>query len=173
MTTLRAAVVADLVAINDIFNHYVDTSTCVWAMRRSTLSEREVWLAEHHQSALPVVVAEQGVMVVGWGALSPFTTASTFHATVADSVYVHPACLRRGIGTLLLTALIDGAQRARCASLIAEISADQTACLALHRAQGFVESGRLRRVGHKFGERHDLIYLQRLLPDAPDVPSET
>lgn len=159
---LRAATEADLPQINDIFTHYVATSTCVWTTCASTYDERRAWFAAH-DAATPVLVAEHEGRVVGWGALSPFATSCTFSRTVEDSVYVHADFLRRGVGTSLLAALIDQARRLGYVSVIASISADQPASIRLHRALGFAEAGRLKDVGSKFGASHDLIYMQLLL----------
>lgn len=159
---VRAAVEADLPQINDIFNHYVATSSCVWTTCPVSAEARAAWFAARGGTS-PVLVAVSDGRVVGWGALSPFATSCTFSGTIEDSVYVHHECLRQGIGRTVLAALIEQARRGGCVSMIASISSDQTASIRLHEAMGFVEAGRLEAVGDKFGRRHDLSYLQLLL----------
>ncbi|MDJ0782579.1 MAG: GNAT family N-acetyltransferase [Desulfosarcinaceae bacterium] len=161
---LRPAATADLAEINAIFNRYVATSTCVWTTHETTAAERAAWFASH-DDATPVLVAEARGRIVGWGALAPFVTACTFHKTAENSVYVHPDCQRRGIGGRILCELVRMARRAGYISIVASISADQAASIALHRKAGFEEMGRLRQVGYKFDAFRDLVYLQLRLAD--------
>lgn len=156
---LRLAVEADLPQINAIYNNYVASSTCVWTTQLCTEQERQAWFAAHTADT-PVLVAAQNGNIVGWGALALFQTACTFHRTVENSVFVHHLHHRRGIGRRILAELIRCAQQAGFRSIIAAISADQSASIALHRAAGFEEAGCLKKVGHKFNRYQDLLYLQ-------------
>lgn len=44
---IRPAGVADLGAINAIYNYYVAHSTCVWTMQPCSEAERKAWYQEH------------------------------------------------------------------------------------------------------------------------------
>ncbi len=159
---IRNAVEDDLPAINDIFNHYVSTSTCVWTTCLCSEENRKDWFIKH-RSSLPVLVAEYDDTLVGWGALSWFDTACTSSKTVENSVYVHHNFQRQGVGRKILEELVLLAKEAGLVSIIASISSDQAASIALHVSAGFAEAGNLKRVGYKFGEYHDLSYYQLLL----------
>ncbi|MGK7948819.1 MAG: N-acetyltransferase family protein [Xenococcaceae cyanobacterium] len=156
---LRPAVEADLPQINEIYNYYVSNSTCVWTTHICTEQERKEWFASH-DDATPVLVAEQNGKVIAWGTFSLFKTACTFHKTVENSVYVHHEFQRQGIGSKLLAELVRRAREAGFESVIAAISSDREASLALHRAAGFQEVGRFHQVGYKFERYMDVVYLQ-------------
>lgn len=47
--------------------------------------------------------------------------------------------------------------------MLAGIDGENQASLAFHARFGFVDAGRLREVGHKFGRYIDLVFLQRAL----------
>jgi L-amino acid N-acyltransferase YncA len=160
--TLRAATTANLAAIDAIYNHYVVHSTATYQTLPSTEAERGTWFAAHGP-AHPVIVAELDGEVVGWGSLSPFHARAAFARTVENSVYIHHDFQRRGLGKALLTELIARGRALGHHTIVAAISADQEASLALHRALGFSESGRLREVGFKFGRWLDVAYLQLVL----------
>ena len=49
--------------------------------------------------------------------------------------------------------------------MIGGIEASNAASLALHAGLGFVEAGRLREVGWKFGRWLDLVFVQKLLEE--------
>jgi phosphinothricin acetyltransferase len=159
---IREATTADLAVINDIYCHYVQTSTCTYETEPSTAEERATWFARHG-AAHPVTVAEEGAEILGWASLSPFNTRCGYRFTVEDSVYVKPDRHRRGIGSTLLADLVLRGRAAGHRSIVAGISADQEGSIALHRRVGFEPVALLRQVGHKFGRWLDLTYLQLLL----------
>lgn len=160
--TLRPAKRADLTEINAIYNYYIAHSSCVWTTQPCSAVERKAWYREHGNS-MPVLVAEQNGRVVGWGALGSFRPAYTASGTLEDSIYVHHNFHRQGIGSRLLTALIDTARKAGLRSILANISADQTPSIRLHQKFGFQKVAHLRDVGEKFNQRFDAVYLQLLL----------
>jgi L-amino acid N-acyltransferase YncA len=112
MTQIRLAITADLPAINDIYNYYVDHSTCTYQTEHETLTAREAWFHEHPADKYPVTVAEIGGAVVGWGSLSKFRPRAAYAPTVEASVYIHHEFHRRGLGRMLLTDLIARARAA-------------------------------------------------------------
>ena len=160
--TLRDATVADAGAINDIYNHYVHTSTCTFQAVDVTEAERVAWLEEHDE-AHPAVVAERDGVVVAWGSLSRFRARHAYDPTVEVSVYVDAAHVRQGLGRTILDHLIGRARAAGHHAVMALIAADQGASVALHARFGFTEVGRLREVGCKFDRWLDVIYMERVL----------
>src|SRR6266702_1003235 len=99
---IRLATEADLAAINAIYNHYVEHSTCTYQLAPESDEARLAWFHRH-------------------GAAHP--------VTVAD--------------------LIARARALGHHTIIAGISAEQTASIRLHAGFGFEEIGRLREVGFK------------------------
>jgi len=159
---IRVAREADLIAVNDIYNHYVLTSTCTYQEEPETIDDRRIWF-QHHGAKHPIIVAELDEQVVGWGSLSPYHARSAYRYSTENSVYVRHDCHRRGIGTALLADLISRARALEHRAIIAGIDAEQTASAALHAKFGFDRVGCLKQVGLKFGRWLDVIYMQLLL----------
>lgn len=163
---IRPARLDDLAAINDIYNHYVLHSTCTYQLTPSTLEERRDWFS-HHGLGYPATVATASSgEVVGWASLSPFHPRPGWRFTVEDSVYIHHAQQRRGLGRALLADLLRRADGLGYRNVIGAISGDQSGSLALHAALGFVEVGRLKNAGFKFDQWLDVVYMQRVRPGA-------
>jgi L-amino acid N-acyltransferase YncA len=160
--SLRLAREADLPAINAIYNHYVLHATCTYQLVPETEDGRRAWFLRHGEKH-PVTVAEIGREIVGWGALNVFNSREAYARTVENSVYVAPEWHRRGIGGALLRDLIERARALGHHTIIAGISAEQSASVALHEAHGFVKVGYLREVGCKFGQWLDVATYQVLL----------
>jgi L-amino acid N-acyltransferase len=153
--SIRPAVAADLGATNAIYNYYILNSTCVYQTQPWSASKRTAWF-EEHDADTPIIVAERDGIIVGWGALSRFRA---FYRTVEDSVYVHKDHLREGIGRALLAELLRIGEARELNAVIAIISADQEASIALHRKFGFTEVGLFPKVGYKFGKWLDCVFL--------------
>jgi phosphinothricin acetyltransferase len=69
----------------------------------------------------------------------------------------------RGIGTRVLDELIGLAQAHGFHSIVARITGDNDASIALHASCGFVLVGTEREVGRKFGRWLDVVEMQRML----------
>ena len=166
--TIRPATVADLKAINDIYNYFVVHATCTYQLEPSTDQERMTWF-NFHGPRYPVTVAldPQTDEVVGWASLSPFHPRAAYRFTVEDSVYVHHAHHKRGIGKALMCDLIGRALDLEYRTIIGIVSADQTGSVALHRSAGFKEAGVLKGVGYKFDKWLDVLYMQWTRPGHP------
>lgn len=157
--TIRPALEADLAAINDIYNHYVLHSTCTYQEEPESMDGRRQWFRRHDEKH-PIIVAEAGGKVVGWGSLSAYHERSAYRFTVENSIYVHNEHQRRGIGSMLLEELISRARRAGHRVIIAGIDSEQAGSRALHVKFHFEEAGRLSHVGFKFGCWLDVIYME-------------
>lgn len=84
-------------------------------------------------------------------------------------MYLAPGRIGRGFGRRLLDRLLVDAATAGARQVIALVAESGTpASMALHRAAGFQEVGRLRAVGHKHGRWIDVSLMQATL--APPAP---
>ncbi len=159
---LRAATEKDAAAINDIYNYYVRETTSTWQTEPSTLPERIAWL-KNHGPQMPVFVAELDGVVVGWASLSPFRPREGWRFTVENSVYIHHAYQRRGIGGLMLDQLIRSGTELGFHSIVASIDGEQAGSIKIHEKYGFVPAGVLKQAGYKFDRWLDSIFLQKFL----------
>jgi L-amino acid N-acyltransferase YncA len=165
---IRQAGEHDLAAITAIFNYEVEHSAAIWVEKRVTVSDRRAWLAARQAQGCPVLVAEQDGEVLGFGAYGPFRPYEGFRNTVEHLVYIAPDARGKGVGRALLAALIDDARQRGKTVIVGAIDAENDASLALHRSAGFVETGRMNRIGEKWGRRRTMVLLQKELTDSGD-----
>jgi L-amino acid N-acyltransferase YncA len=119
----------------------------------------------------PCLVARDAAgAVIGWAALSPVSTRVVYRGVGSVSIYVDPALAGRGVGTTLLSGLIDASERLGLWTLEAGIFPENAASLALHERCGFRPVGVRRRVGQmQDGRWRDvLLYERRSSVVAPD-----
>ena len=95
---------------------------------------------------------------------SPWKAKSAYRFTVENSIYLGQAATGKGLGRALLEALIDACEAAGIREMVAVIS-DKGAegSIALHEKLGFVEVGRMGRVGFKFDRWLGTVLLQKNL----------
>jgi len=85
-------------------------------------------------------VAIEAGRVAGWVAASAVSGRCVYAGVVEHSVYVHPAARSRGIGRLLLEALIASTEAASIWTIRSGIFPENTASLALHQPPGSASS---------------------------------
>lgn len=160
--TVRAAVPADLEQVAAIYAHYVTTSVATFEEVPPTAADWRRRLEDLVGRNLPFLVAAAGTVVGGYAYATPWRPKPAYRHTVEDTVYVSPGHAGHGIGSALLGALLAGCEQAGARQVIAVIAdTGSDASLALHRRFGFVEAGRLRRVGRKHGRWIDTVLMQR------------
>jgi len=113
----------------------------------------------------PFLVAADGGQVTGYCYATQFRDRPAYAFTCENSIYVHPEHMGQGIGRAMLDELVEAAKGAKFREMIAVIGGAEPASVALHRACGFVETGRMRSVGYKFGRWLDSVYMQLRLHD--------
>ena len=111
----------------------------------------------------PVVVGRMDGTLAGYAALSAFLPRSGYRFTAENSVYVREDLHRRGVGRALLCAALERGRAAGLREVVALIESSQAGSLGLHASLGFREAGRLFRVGFKFGQWLDVVYMQKSL----------
>ncbi len=120
---------------------------------------REVWERSHLANCR--VVAEEAGVVLGWAALSPVSDRCVYGGVAEVSVYVDEAGRGRGIGTALMTALVEASERAGIWTLQAGVFPENVASVRAHERVGFREVGRRERLGKLAGRWRDVLLLER------------
>lgn len=161
--TVRDAAVEDLPAIVDLLNVAVDTTT-VYSERRYTIEDRTEWLTARRGRGFPVVVAEDGGRVVGFGTYGDFRDSLAlpgYRTTVEHSVYVDADHHGGGVGKALVETLLDRARAAGVHVMVGAIDAENEVSLRFHQRLGFVEVGRMPEIATKWGRWLELVLVQR------------
>lgn len=119
----------------------------------------ERWNAAHLPGAR--LVACDGSVILGWVALSPFSSRAVYAGVAENSIYVHPDHHGKKVGSLLLAAMINLSERSGIWTLQTSIFPENQASLALHKNAGFREVGRRERISQLNGIWRDSILMER------------
>lgn len=161
---VRPATAADAEAIREIYNAEVTGSTVTFDLVPRTAAEQRAWLEDRSGGHVALVATDDGD-VLGFGSLSPYRDRPAYNTSVEDSVYVHRDHRGRGVGRVLLDALIGTARNHGFHTVVARVVGGHDASIALHTAAGFGVVGTEREVGRKFGRWLDVVVLQLVLDD--------
>jgi L-amino acid N-acyltransferase len=164
----------DVTATLEIYNRLVAETTVIWQDEPETPAGRQAWARARRARGFPVLVAvgaETGT-VVGLGSYADFRDSVSkpgYRFTVEHTIHVREGWRDRGIGPLLLDALIERARAAGIHVMVAGVDGANKGSIRFHERHGFVETARMPEVGWKFGRWLDLVLLQRFI-DEPGAP---
>ena len=118
------------------------------------------------RSSIARLVAVREDVVLGWVAASPVSSRDVYRGVLEHSVYVATSARGRGVGSDLLAAFLDAADRAGIWTVQASVFPENPASLSLHRRAGFREVGRRERIalmtfGPWAGQWRDTILIER------------
>ena len=163
MIEVRDASADDLPAILAIYNDVIATTTAVYRDDPATLEDRQAWWQARVRQGYPVLVADQSGVIVGFASFGDFRAWPGYRFTVEHTVHVRSDCRGRGVGQLLMTALLSHGRALGKHVMMAGVDAENAGSIRFHERLGFERVGHLREVGFKFGRRLDLVFLQRML----------
>jgi len=159
MIKLLRATTDYLEAITDIYNEAVLTTTATFDTEPVSLDEQRIWFAQHNEK-FPIFVAEKSGKAIGWASLSKWSGRCAYSDTAEISIYIKDGYRGKGIGTMLMSKVLDEGRKAGIHTVLARIADGSDASIHLHKSAGFEYVGVMREVGKKFGKLLDVHLLQ-------------
>ena len=157
---IRDARAADSEAIAAIYAHHVLHGTASFDTVPPSPAAWQDKIEAIVASGWPFLVAERNGRVAAYAYATQFRDRPGYSETCENSVYVAPDMIGQGLGSTIMRALIRRSHECGFRQMIAVVGGAEPASVALHRKLGFVEAGRMRNVGRKFGRLLDTLYLQ-------------
>lgn len=161
--TIRDAVEEDVPGILAIYNDVIATSTAVYRDDPASLDDRLQWFNARRAQSYPILVAADGSGILGFASYGDFRAWPGYRFSVEHTVHIRADGRGRGVGTMLMQALIARATGQGKHVMIGGVDADNEASLRFHDRLGFDRVAHLRQVGFKFGRWLDLVFVQRIL----------
>ncbi|MEU9619874.1 N-acetyltransferase family protein [Streptomyces sp. NPDC048155] len=166
---VRPGIEDDLVALTDIYNHYVRETALTFDTAPFTPERRLPWLRSHPEDGPHRLLVAQDVRIVGPASVLGYATSSAFRpkaayaTSVEVSVYCAPWAVGRGIGTLLYSSLFEALAGEDVHRAYAGIAQPNDASTRLHERFGFRHVGTYAEVGRKFGTYGDVAWYEKPL----------
>lgn len=177
---VRLATPADAEAICRIYNQGIEDRVATLETELRTPQERRQWLA-NRSPRHPVIVAEAvpeptssgpppaqaglaaGATVTGWGSLNVFNPREAYRFVADLSVYVEREWRGRGVGTTVLTRLIELGRGHGFHKLVLSAFPSNKSGMGLYEKLGFRTVGIYREQGLLDGRWVDTIVMEKLL----------
>jgi len=161
---LRAARLSDLPQIQEIYGHHVATGLASFEETPPDLAEMTRRFEALLAGGYPYIVAVSGETVLGYAYAGAYRARPAYRFSVENSIYIRADGKRRGLGKLLLNALIEESALRGYRQMVAVIGdSANAASIGLHAACGFQMIGNLPSIGFKFGRWVDSVLMQRPL----------
>jgi phosphinothricin acetyltransferase len=168
--SLRSATADDLRHITAIYRDSVLSGTASYEITPPNQEEMAARFEAIRDKGYPYLVAEdEAGAFLGYAYASSFRTRPAYRWMVEDSIYLATEARGRGVGRLLLDALVESCERLGFRQMIAVIGGAHPASVALHRAAGFAEVGLLKGAGYKHGRWLDTMLMQKALGDGAET----
>ena len=169
---IRDALESDLPAIRAIYNDAVLNTTAIWNEQPVDLANRQTWFNARQAQQNPILVSVENGEVTGYASFGDWRPFEGFRYSVEHSVYVRSDQRGKGLGPLLMAALIERARECGKHVMVAAIESGNQASIRLHERQGFITTGQMPQVGIKFGRWLDLTFMQLALNPGAEPPKE-
>ncbi|MBP1082447.1 GNAT family N-acetyltransferase [Bacillus capparidis] len=157
--TVRTMKEEDWEAVQTIYIKGIETGNATFETEAPSW---EKWDIDHLQFGR--LVALQGNQIVGWVALSPYSSRPVYRGVAGVSIYIDPEFSGKKVGSSLMKNLIEECEKEGFWTLQSGIFPENQASLSLHQKFGFREVGRREKIGKLDGKWRDVLLLEKKLP---------
>ena len=162
---IRSAQLADAKAIQAIYQPYVTETAITFEVDVPTVQEFERRITKT-LTQFPYLVAEVDGKVVGYAYASTYYARAAYDWTTELSIYVAKESRGQEIGSALYDALEEELKARGYLRFLACIALPNVASIAMHEKRGYVQVAHFPKVGYKFEQWHDIIWMQKTI-DGP------
>lgn len=159
--TVRLATLDDLPWIVEIYNQAIVSRNATADTVPFAVEQRLDWFHAHPADEHPLYVYEEGGRVLGWLSLSPYRGRPALSRTAEVSYYVDYACHGKGIGSALMTHMLEDCPRTGLRVLVAILLEWNTGSRKLLEKFGFERWGFLPEVAEFDGKVTGHLYYGR------------
>ena len=161
MLAIRKATIDNLKDITKIYNESIEKTVATFDTEKMTIKQQKSWFKDHGPKN-PIIVAEEDGVIVGWAALSKYSSRPAYSDTAEISLYVKEKYQGKGFGTKLMKAINEEGEKAGLHASIARITDGNKVSIKLHEDAGFRRIGVMKEVGKKFGKLLDVHIMQKI-----------
>jgi phosphinothricin acetyltransferase len=159
---IRIANVEDATAIAEIYNQGIEDRVATYETEPRSAEDQHAWLRSI-AGRYPAVVAQIDGEIIGWAGAGPYRDRECYRGIGEFSMYVRRDWRGRGVGDLLLAALISESERLGLWKLVSRIFPFNDPSRALCRKHGFREVGVYEKHARLDGRWLDVIIVERLI----------
>jgi L-amino acid N-acyltransferase YncA len=159
---IRTASVDDAAAIAEIYNQGIEDRVATFETALRSAEDQRAWL-QSIDGRYPGVVAQIDGEIIGWAGATRYRQRECYRGIGEFSMYVRRDWRGRGVGDLLVAALVTEAERLGLWKLLSRIFPFNEASRALCRKHGFREVGVYEKHARLDGRWLDVVIVERVI----------
>jgi len=159
---IRKVIPEDASDIASIYNYYVSETSITFETEQVSIPEMMQRILDI-SGQFPYLIYEEAGRILGYAYASSWKKRNAYRHTVESTIYLDSAAHGRGVGSLLMEALLDELKRSSIHAVIACISLPNPSSIKLHEKLGFRQVSCFKEVGFKFNRWIDVGDWERLL----------
>lgn len=159
---IRSVQLADAKAIRDIYQPYVTDTAITFEVDVPTVQEFEKRITQT-LAHFPYLVAVVEGKVVGYAYASTYYARAAYDWTVELSIYVAKETRGKGVGSALYEALEEELKARGYLRFLACIAVPNEASISMHKKRGYVQVAHFPKIGFKFNQWHDIVWMQKTI----------
>ena len=159
---IRTASVDDAAAVAEIYNQGIEERVATFETEHRSVDDQRAWF-KAIAGRYPGVVAQIDGAIIGWDGAGPYRERECYRGIGEFSMYVRRDWRGRGVGDLLVAALISEAERLGLWKLLSRIFTFNEASRALCRKHGFREVGVYEKHARLDRRWLDVVIVERLI----------
>ncbi len=174
--TLRIARIEDAERLLEIYAPYVTDTAISFEIEVPTVEEFRGRI-ERTLKTHPYLVAEHGGEIIGYAYASPFIRRAAYDWSAEMSIYLDCHKKGMGCGRLLYEAMETLLKQMHILNVNACIAAPKEPdpyvdnnSIEFHTHMGYTMVGKFHDSGYKFGTWYDMVWMEKMLGEHPQVP---
>ncbi len=159
---IRPVLPSDAKELLAIYAPYVTDTTITFEYDIPSISEFTNRIKNISKS-FPYLVAEENGKILGYAYASTYYARASYDWTCELSIYLDKDVRSKKIGSQLYDTLEKELVNQRYVNLLACISLPNDISIAFHKKRGFNQVAHFPKIGFKFEQWHDIVWLQKRL----------
>ncbi|MEC0229287.1 GNAT family N-acetyltransferase [Paenibacillus alba] len=153
---------SDIPALMAIYNHFVVHTTVSFHTEPVTISEFTESVIHPNPRYQTDVILLDGI-VQGYVQVMPHKKKQAYDTTGEVTIYLHPDCVGKGIGSAAIQHIEAIAKERGFHSLISTICSDNNPSIHTFTKNGYKQCAHFREVGFKWGTFLDIVTYQKII----------
>lgn len=151
-------------AVIDIFNYFIENGYAAYPEEKMPYEFFDMILKNTRgYPAIVIVDTHSQNKIIGFAFMRPYHPMKVFQRTAEVTYFLLPEFTRQGIGKKIMEFFVQEAKKINIDTLLAHISSFNQQSIAFHEKMGFSQCGCFRRIGRKFGNDFDVVWMQKML----------
>ncbi|TXK77497.1 GNAT family N-acetyltransferase [Paenibacillus sp. N3.4] len=153
---------SDIPDLMDIYNYFVLHSTVSFHTEPVSLTEFTESVVHPDPRFQTYVITLDGSLQ-GYVQVMPHKKKQAYQTTGEVTIYLHPACVGKGVGSAAIQHIESVAKENGFHVLISTICADNEPSIHTFTKNGYTQCAHFREVGFKWGQFLDIFTFQKII----------